>query len=181
VWIAFLVNLTAFPFVTGLLPYVAKNLYGADQTGLGWMVASIAFGALMGSVFLSIAGDRVRPERVMLASITTWFTMLLVFAQVRSLNGGMLCLLIVGFAQSSSMVSIAVILMQTAAPQFRGRVMGVRMLAIYGHPVGLLAAGALIEQIGFTPSAILYAAAGLALVLAVLVRWRGDLLRSPQS
>src|SRR6185437_7931058 len=34
-WLAFLVNLTAFPLTSGLLPYVAKDLYGLGQTGLG--------------------------------------------------------------------------------------------------------------------------------------------------
>ena len=32
--IAFLANLLAFPFVLGLLPYVAKEVYGVGQSGL---------------------------------------------------------------------------------------------------------------------------------------------------
>src|SRR4051812_44587503 len=32
-WLAFLANLTAYPLSTGLLPYVARDIYGADQTG----------------------------------------------------------------------------------------------------------------------------------------------------
>ena len=34
-WLAFLVNLTAFPMTSGLLPYVARDIYHIDQTGLG--------------------------------------------------------------------------------------------------------------------------------------------------
>src|SRR5215204_450782 len=49
-WIAFLVNLTAFPLTGGLLPYVAKDIYGMDQTGLGTLVASFALGSVLGSV-----------------------------------------------------------------------------------------------------------------------------------
>ena len=45
VWLAFLFNLTAFPITNGLLPYVARDVYGIDQTGLGYLVASFAFGA----------------------------------------------------------------------------------------------------------------------------------------
>jgi len=179
--IAFLINLTAFPFMTGLLPYVAKHVYGVDQTGLGYLVASMAFGALLGSAVLSIAGDRLRPERIMIGSIVTWYVMNLIFAHVTDLGTGMPCILLAGFAQSLSMVSIAVILMQNAAPQFRGRVMGVRMLAIYGHPMGLLIAGALIERIGFMPSATLYAASGLVLILLIALRWRSDVLARPAA
>ena len=43
-WLAFLVNMTAFPMTSGLLPYVAKDIYHMDQTGLGTLVASFAFG-----------------------------------------------------------------------------------------------------------------------------------------
>ena len=51
--LAFLTNLSAFPVTTGLLPYVAKNIYLVDQTGLGFLVASFAGGALIGSIVLS--------------------------------------------------------------------------------------------------------------------------------
>jgi len=57
----------------------------------------------------------------------------------------------------------------------RGRVMGVRMMVIYGLPIGLLIAGSLIEKIGYAASASLYAALGVVFMLAVAIRWRGDL------
>jgi hypothetical protein len=50
--------------------------------------------------------------------------------------------------------------------------MGMRMLAIYGLPIGLLAAGALIERIGFVATATLYCVVGIALTLAIALRWR---------
>src|SRR5262249_32454796 len=46
-WLAFLVNLTAFPLTSGLLPYVAKDIYGMDQTGLGTLVARFALGSFL--------------------------------------------------------------------------------------------------------------------------------------
>jgi hypothetical protein len=83
--------------------------------------------------------------------------------------------MVVGFAQSLAMISIAVILMRTASEHFRGRVMGVRMLAIYSLPIGLLAAGSLIEEIGFVATASLYATSGLLLMLVTALHWRADL------
>jgi hypothetical protein len=68
-----------------------------------------------------------------------------------------------------------VILMRTASEHFRGRVMGVRMLAIYSLPLGLLAAGNLIGEIGFAATASLYAATGLLLMLIIVLHWRADL------
>ena len=59
VWLAFLANLTAFPLTNGLLPYVAKDVYALDQTGLGYLVARFAGGALLGSIVLSHVGAGV--------------------------------------------------------------------------------------------------------------------------
>ena len=41
---AFLVNLLAYPFFLGLLPYVARDVYGIGQSGLGFLAG--AFGSL---------------------------------------------------------------------------------------------------------------------------------------
>jgi len=174
IWIAFLANLTAYPFSNGLLPYIAREIYGTDQTGLGYLSASFAAGSLVGSIALSVIGG-VRVARLMIGATVIWYGMLLVFAQIRSMPAAIVCLLLVGFSQSLTMISIAVILMRSASEHFRGRVMGVRMLVIYGLPLGLLAAGALIDEVGFTATATLYAAAGLALMMAVALRWRADL------
>src|SRR5262249_7284830 len=54
--VAFLANLTAFPLTNGLLPYVAREIFSTDQTGLGYLSASFAVGSLIGSVTLSLAG-----------------------------------------------------------------------------------------------------------------------------
>ena len=73
----------------------------------------------------------------------------------------MACLVLAGIAQSMSMISAAVMLMRNASAHLRGRVMGVRMMVIYGLPLGLLAAGSLIDLIGYTATGTLLAAAGL--------------------
>ena len=75
--------------------------------------------------------------------------MLLVFAQMPSPRYGIPCLIIGGIMQSFCMVSLQIMLLRESGERFRGRVMGVRMMAIYSLPLGLLAAGPLIDWIGF--------------------------------
>jgi predicted MFS family arabinose efflux permease len=181
-WIAFLANLTAYPLSNGLLPYVARDVYGTDQTGLGYLSASFAVGSLIGSIALSLIGG-VRVARLMIGATVAWYAVLLVFSQMQTVPAAIACLVLAGFSQSLTMISIAVILMRTASEHFRGRVMGVRMMVIYGLPLGLLAAGSLIEAIGFAATGSLYAAAGLALMLAVVLHWRADLwhLQAPAN
>jgi predicted MFS family arabinose efflux permease len=176
-WLAFLVNLTAFPLSIGLLPYVAREIYRTDQIGLGYLVASFAFGALIGSTVLSVPTAAMRPARTAIAFTFVWYALLLVFAQMQSAPAGIAVLALAGFAQSFSLVPLSVMLLRTSSEGFRGRVMGVRMLAIYSLPVGLLAAGALIERIGFGATASLYAAVGLVFTALIGVRWRAHLWR----
>jgi len=174
IWIAFLANLTAYPLSNGLLPYVAREIYGTNQTGLGYLSASFAVGSLVGSVLLSLIGG-IRVARLIIGATAIWYATLLVFVQMKTVPAAIACLMLAGFSQSLAMISIAVILMRTASAHFRGRVMGVRMLAIYSLPLGLLAAGGLIDEIGFAATGTLYAAAGLALMLAIVLHWRADL------
>jgi len=174
-WLAFLVNMTAFPLTSGLLPYVARNIYHIGQTGLGTLVASFACGALLGSLMVSMAGRSLRPARMMLVFAMLWYSLLLVFVRMPDAVSGRWMLVLAGFTQSLSMVPMAVMLLHGAGARFRGRVMGVRMLAVYGLPVGLLAAGVLIERIGYTATASAYCVFGLLATAAIGIRWRASL------
>ena len=89
--------------------------------------------------------------------------------------GGRLTLILAGFMQSLSLVPMSVMLLNSAGERFRGRVMGVRMLAIYGVPIGLLLAGVLIEHVGFAWTASLYCAVGLVLTGSIALYWRAHL------
>jgi len=173
-WIAFLANLTAYPMSNGLLPYIVREIYGAQQTALGYISASFAVGSLVGSMALSLTGG-IRVARLMIGATVTWYAMLLVFAQIKTVPAAMACLMLAGLSQSLTMISIAVILMRSASEHLRGRVMGVRMMVIYGLPLGLLTAGSLIDLIGFAATGTLYAASGLVLMLAIVLHWRADL------
>jgi predicted MFS family arabinose efflux permease len=173
--LALVVNLTAFPLTSGLLPYVAREIYGINQTGLGLLVASFALGALLGSVVISIASRLIRPARMMIVFALGWYVMLLLFARMPDASTGCVTLILAGFTQSMSLVPMAVMLLHGAGERFRGRVMGMRMLAIYGLPLGLLAAGALIERIGFVPTATAYCVVGMAMTLGIAIRWRAAL------
>jgi MFS family permease len=174
---AFLLNMTAFPLFYGLLPYVAKEIYHANQTTLGYMVACAAFGALLGSIGLSRWGGSFRPARMAIVSCTAWYVLLLVFAQMQHFVAGSLVLIVAGIAHSAGIIPVAMILLRNSEVKFRGRIMGIRMLAIYGNLPGLLLFGPLVARIGYPATASLYCALGLAFTLLIAVRWRAQLWR----
>jgi Na+/melibiose symporter-like transporter len=176
-WIAFLVNLCAFPLTNGLLPFVVRDVYGLNQTGLGYLAACFASGALLGSIVLSHVGANMRLPRLSIVTCALWYVLLLIFAQLQNPFAAAGFLFAAGVTQSLCMVSLAIVLLRAAGERFRGRVMGVRMLAIYSLPLGLLAAGPLIGWFGYRATASFYAIFGLVFTLIIALRWREQLWR----
>ena len=175
--LAFLLNLTAFPLFNNLLPVVAKDVYLSDQTTLGYMVAGAASGALTGSIVLSRFAHRVPPARMMIVFSMAWYAMLLVFARAPDPAIGIPVLVLTGFVQSLGMVPGTAMLLRNSDEQFRGRIMGIRMLALYGNLPGLLLSAPLIASIGYPNTATLYCAIGIFFTLVIAVTWRTQLWR----
>jgi MFS family permease len=178
VWYAFLFNFAVFPLTNGLMPYAARDIFHTDQTGLGYLIASVAAGAFIGSIIMTRTGLRMELARIMIVAAVIWHILVLIFAQMTSLWAGIVMLMLCGFAQSLTMVCHTVILLSASSPRYRGRIMGVRMLAIYSLPLGLLAAGLLIGWIGFRATASLYAVVGLTFTVLIAVKWRASLWQS---
>ena len=140
-FLAVLANLLAYPSILGLLPVVAKVVYGVDENGLAQLLAALASGALLASTVVALA--RLRPPAtVMAVGLAAWLGLVAVFAFTDSHASGMAVLFVIGFAQSLAMIAMGAVLLMVTAPAYRGRVMGVRMLAVYGMPLGLLVGGA---------------------------------------
>jgi predicted MFS family arabinose efflux permease len=175
--LAFIINLTAFPLVIGLLPYVAKEIYGTSQTGLGYMIASTGAGALVGSLLVSRYGRTFRPARMMLVGCVLWYLCIAFFGNSPAIGVGMPFLFLAGFASSLSQVPMQAMLLHQTKEQFRGRVMGIRMLAIYGNMLGLLVAGPLIAAVGYRPTATLYCVIGIAFSIFVATYWHSHFWR----
>jgi hypothetical protein len=175
--VAFLVNLLAYPFVLGLLPYVAKEAYAMGQAGLGYLAGAFWLGALAGSLVVGANRLPLQPARAMLVFSAIWFALVLVFGQVNIIAVGIAVLFLTGFVQSLCLTPLAAVMLRASAEDMRGRVMGIRMLGIWGLPLGLLAAGPLIAWIGFANTSLLYAALGLAATFAIGYRWREALWR----
>jgi predicted MFS family arabinose efflux permease len=169
---AFLVNLLAFPFSIGLLPYVAREVFAVGQSGLGYLAAAFASGALAGSLVVGANRLPLRAARTMLAGGAAWFVAILLFGQIKILAVGLLLLFAAGFVQSFCLTPLAAVMLRSSESEMRGRVMGMRMLAIWGLPLGLLAAGPIIAHFGFAATTLLYAGLGLAATLVIGYRWR---------
>jgi MFS family permease len=172
---AFLVNLATYPFILGLLPYVAREIYGAGQTGLGYMVATTALGCVAASILLGRLEGRLLPARSMLVFCLVWQVLTIALGMTQSLGIGLVVLAMTGLAQGLCMVPMTVIQLRNAPADLRGRIAGLRTLAVYGLPLGLWLSGPLIERAGFAVATLVYGGVGLVATLAMLLLWRAHL------
>jgi len=106
-----------------------------------------------------------------------WYAMLLAFAHTQHPTAGIPILVLAGCAQSLGLVPMATLLLRTSDARYHGRIMGLRMLAIYGNLPGLLLSGPLIASFGYPFTATLYCAIGLAFTLLIAFHWRAHIWR----
>jgi MFS family permease len=170
--LAFLVNLLAFPFFLGLLPYIAKEVYGVGQAGFGYLAATFSTGGLIGSIFISTRRRPLRAGRTMLAAAMGWFAVVLALAHNTSFTTGLALMAAAGLLQNLCLMPLAAVMLRGADDHMRGRVMGMRMLAVWGLPTGLLISGPAIAGIGFATTTVIFGALGMALVATIGLVWR---------
>ena len=177
--LAFLVNFSAFPFVTGLLPYVAKEKFQMDELGLGLLIAVAAGGCVTASLLL--ARLRIaRPAITMLKFSIAWHVLILLFAVVDFLPLALVLLFLAGMAQSLCMIPMAAFLLGNVDPAVRGGVMGLRSMAVYGLPLGLMATGYILNAgWDFGVVAAVFCVLGVGVTVAIWMGYRTHLSGRP--
>ncbi|MXY47100.1 MAG: MFS transporter [Chloroflexi bacterium] len=174
--LAFLVNLTGFPLNQGLVPVFARDVLLTDSTGLGWLLGAYSAGAFVGSVVIAGIGNMDRAGRLMSLGSVAWHAAIGAIAATTLFNVSLGLLAFVGLAQSFTMVTMSILLLGSTPTEIRGRMMGLRSLAVYGLPLGLLASGAIAETLGITFALVGNGIIGIvitaAIVLAIREIWR---------
>jgi predicted MFS family arabinose efflux permease len=173
--LAFVANLLVLPFFLGLLPYVARDVYGVGQAGLGYLAAAYACGSLSGSLAMGAGRLPLPAGRVMLCAGVAWFATILLFGQIQSFGVGLALLYLCGVLQNLCLTPLAALLLRSASDEMRGRVMGIRILAVWGLAAGLLLAGPIIARLGYSATTLIFASLGLTATIVMGYRWRSAL------
>ena len=173
--LAVVLNATAFPIFSSLLPYVVKEVYHDTQTTLATLVACGSLGALLGAILCSRFNGSISPGRLMILASSSWLAMLMVFSQMDGPAWGAPALFLAGMSQACALVPMTSILLRHTDAHYRGRVMGIRMLMIYSNMPGILLFGPVVTALGYMPTVTVYCFFGLAGVLATTLAWRRHL------
>ena len=139
------------------------------------LIALLAVGALLGSLLTATLIRARLPGRMMVIWILIWHVLIIISGLFSSAYVGAVMITLIGLAQSFAMIPMSVLLLNTTDEPFRGRVSGIRILAVYGMPMGLIFGGALIEWIGVPATTFIFGGIGLLGSAAVVARWRNIL------
>jgi hypothetical protein len=104
-------------------------------------------------------------------TVVAWHLLTLPLAAAPPFGAALAILFAWGLFAGASFVALMVGLLRAAPTRFRGRVMGLRALAIYGLPLGLLMGGWLSEEFGEQTMLWVHGLTGLCLTAAAALAW----------
>ncbi|MFB4318950.1 MFS transporter [Actinomadura sp. 21ATH] len=149
-----------------LFPEVAETRFGGEGA-VGWLFASIAFGAFAGGLVSGWIGRVHRQGVALVASIVAWGLAVAAAGLAHQLWLVLLLLAVGGAADLVSSVFRQTMLQTYAPDEMRGRLQGVFVVVVAGGPrLGDVRAGATAAMAGATAS---WVGGGLACAILVVV------------
>ena len=160
-----LANLILFTLPQAYLPFIIKDIIKGNASDLAIFNAFLALGALTGSLLLATKNLSNNPGKLIFISLFIWHFIMLTTSIVKNKILLALVLFLYGVAGSISMISMAVLILSMAQKNMIGRIIGIRQLAIFTLPIGLIISGYLIDIIGIVISLQVVTILGLLLTL----------------
>ncbi len=167
----FLTEFTVFPLVNDLMLVVARDLHGLDVDGAGVMRAVASGGALTGSILAGSFRNTLRPGRSLITATIIWHLITLAIAPSPSYGLTLVLFFAWGVCGGVAFVMLMLGLLAETPGALRGRVLGLRGLAIFGLPLGLILGGWLAETFGVETMLIVHGALGLGLIAVAYLLW----------
>ena len=161
--LAVIINYTGWPLHTSLMPIFARDVLGTDSAGLGILMATFGIGAVIGSTVLASVRNLRSAGMLLFLSVIAWHATMLAFSASHSFYLSLSILLLTGMAYSSTQVLMLTVILRATLPEFRGRILGMRSMAIYAYTFGSLNSGAIAGVWGAPLAASINGAIGIVL------------------
>ena len=164
------------PFVHGLMPVYAAEVFDVGPSGLGVLLTTLGVGSAIGTVGLATFGQASRQGRLVVLSVSWLVLCMLVLTQIDSYRLVMPLLVALGVGVSCFWATTTATIQIMVDDKMRGRIGGLYMVTWGLFPAGSLLAGTLAQM--FDPPTATMAAAGLvavslaALLLRLPILWR---------
>jgi len=165
--VAVIFNITGFSFHVTLVPIFAKDVLETNSIGLGFLIASFGIGGLVGSLFWAAIPDLRQIGLLCILAVLGWHATMILFSVSTNFYLAVAVLMGTGMMFSSSLVMVLTVLMKTSPPEFRGRIMGLRTLAIYAHAFGSAVFGATAGLLGAPITVFICGVSGIGMMMVL--------------
>jgi MFS family permease len=172
--IAALVNLFVIPYWYTLMPIFARDILHTGAGGFGRLMAAIGLGATIGSLATGSLPDFLSKGKLLIAAITAWPAVLIIFSFSRLLPLSATLLVFAGGAGGMAMALIQSLLLMWSSVEMRGRVSGARAFAISTLPLGNLLMGAGASFLG-APMVLVISNSAAILIAVLIAIWAPSL------
>jgi predicted MFS family arabinose efflux permease len=162
-----IIESSGWTFHTTLMPVFAREVLETDAKGLGFLLFAFGVGALTGSIGLSMIPNLRHVGKLMILTVVLWHCTILVFATTQSFYMSAAILAFTGMGFGSTQVFLLTTLLRTTGSDYRGRVIGLRSLAIYAFALGSISSGAMAGIWGAPRAANVVGVMGITLVLVL--------------
>ncbi len=170
IFLAAVMSLFGFPYII-LLPAVAHDL-GLDARGLGYLMACVGGGAVVGGLAMSTLGHGAGNPRLAVRGTVAFGIVLSAFAAVDTVRATMLVLLLLGALQTVTVAAMTTTIQTVVHDGMRGRVMSMVMVIFFGFStLGSLIVGIIGDHLT-VPWALASGGVVTAAVAVVLARSR---------
>lgn len=158
-----------YPFIAGLLPVYAAEVYGVEAGGLGLLLATGGLGMLVGAFLLATLGDVRRKGAMILMATGVAVLAMTAVSLLPWFIAGLVLLTVVNACQGFFYTATNGTIQSIIPDSMRGRIAGLSMATWGGFPITAIVAGALAEWFGVQVSTFI-GACMLAVYTLVLVK-----------
>jgi hypothetical protein len=160
-----------FGGVTALLPLFAAEILQVGPSGLGWLRAAPAIGAMIIGVFLIRNPISSHAGKKLLAAVLGFGVCILIFALSRNYLVSWCALAVSGALDSVSMVVRGSILQLCSPEEMRGRILSVSSIFIgSSNEIGAFESGLAARMLGTVPSVLF--GGGMTILTVGVIFWR---------
>jgi len=154
-----------------LMPVFAEDVLDVGARGLGFLMAAVGVGALLGSLLVASLGDFRHKGLLLLGSVILFGITLNLFAFSEDFYLSLLVLVFLGMVNTGYMATNNTMIQSNVADEVRGRVMSIYIMTFGLNGVGVLLVGEVAEHLD-APLAIAIGGGLVLLFTLAMVLWR---------
>tara|TARA_B100001765_G_scaffold63183_1_gene37882 strand:+ start:2654 stop:3859 length:1206 start_codon:yes stop_codon:yes gene_type:complete len=173
---AALVNFTVLTLPNAYLPFISKNILNGDANDLALLISFASIGSLIGSIIISVNNFSNTPGKFLIIFIFIWHILML-GTSLFTIKLIIICILILfGISSSITMVNMSILILSITDKNMIGRIIGIRQLAIFTLPVGLILSGYMIDKTGLISSIQIMSVIGI--IISIILSFKSKNLMS---